>query len=110
MRWARGESISHYGGNADRALQQRRAPAEADVYRDGWTNYALDTHAIYLQDTFTREPRDAEPRRAVGPPDRRGAADDRSGEPDRCPTSCRRSTSPAPTRAWCGTTSRRVSA
>jgi hypothetical protein len=53
MRWARGESINHYGGNAI-ARFNSGVPAEADVYRDGWTDYGLDTHAIYVQDTFTR--------------------------------------------------------
>jgi hypothetical protein len=53
MRWARGESISHYGGNAI-ARFNSGVPAETDVYRDGWTNYGLDTHAIYLQDAYTR--------------------------------------------------------
>src|SRR5690606_8458434 len=52
-RWARGESISHYGGNAV-ARFNGGVPAEADVYRDGWTNYKLDTHAFYVQDTYTR--------------------------------------------------------
>ena len=36
MRWARGESISHYGGNAVARFDDGVA-AEADVYRDGWT-------------------------------------------------------------------------
>ncbi len=53
MRWARGESISHHGGNAIARFNSGVA-AEADVYRDGWTDYRLDTHAIYLQDTYTR--------------------------------------------------------
>ena len=54
MRWARAESISHHGGNAIARFNTGVA-AEADVYRDGWTNYGLDTHAIYLQDTYTRK-------------------------------------------------------
>jgi hypothetical protein len=53
MRWARGESINHYGGNAVARFESGVA-AEADVYRDGWTDYKLDTHAIYVQDTYTR--------------------------------------------------------
>src|SRR5687768_2664661 len=52
MRWARGESISHHGGNAIARFNSGVA-AEADVYRDGWTDYALDTHALYIQDTMT---------------------------------------------------------
>ena len=52
-RWARGESISHHGGNAIARFNSGLA-AEADVYRDGWTDYKLDTHAFYLQDTYTR--------------------------------------------------------
>jgi hypothetical protein len=54
-RWrtALGESISHYGGNAV-ARFNSGVSAEADLYRDGYTKYDLDTHAIYLQDTYTR--------------------------------------------------------
>ena len=30
------------------------ASCNADLYRDGYTNYRLNTHGLYLQDTFTR--------------------------------------------------------
>ena len=54
-RWrtALGETISHYGGNAV-ARFNNGVPAEADLYRDGYTKYKLYTHALYVQDTFTR--------------------------------------------------------
>ena len=62
-RWrtARGESISHTGGNAvaryansTTTLRERsQAGCNADLFRDGFTNYNLGTHAIYVQDTFT---------------------------------------------------------
>ena len=71
-RWrtARGESISHTGGNAvaryanvaganpNCALRFDGAGAavydcNADLFRDGYTNYNLGTNAIYAQDTFT---------------------------------------------------------
>jgi hypothetical protein len=59
-RWARGESISHTGGNAvarySNASTTCATAADAcnvDLFRDGWTNYALFTHAAYLQDTLT---------------------------------------------------------
>jgi hypothetical protein len=52
-RWrtARAESINHFGGNAV-ARFRNGVPSEADVYRDGYTNYRLNTHALYLQDTL----------------------------------------------------------
>jgi hypothetical protein len=59
-RWARGESISHTGGNAvarfsriESSCASTADGCNADLFRDGWTNYALNTHAAYLQDTFT---------------------------------------------------------
>jgi hypothetical protein len=72
-RWrtARGESINHTGGNAvarytdiSSAVDFRRncapgpnstfeAGCNADMFRDGWTNYDLSTNAAYVQDTFT---------------------------------------------------------
>ena len=59
-RWARGESISHTGGNAvarlstiDNACATTAAGCNVDLFRDGWTDYALDTHAAYIQDTLT---------------------------------------------------------
>jgi hypothetical protein len=53
-RWrtARAESINHRGGNIV-ARFRGGVPAEADVYRDGNTNYRLNTHGLYLQDTMT---------------------------------------------------------
>ena len=53
-RWrtARGETISTFGGNAVARFTSGVA-TEADIYRDGRTNYKLDTHAFYLQDTWT---------------------------------------------------------
>jgi hypothetical protein len=59
-RWARGESISHTGGNAVARFANANSSCssfsdfcDADLFRDGWTDYALYTHAAYLQDTFT---------------------------------------------------------
>jgi hypothetical protein len=61
-RWrtARGESISHTGGNAVvRYANSTTSCAafgdgcNADLFRDGHTNFDLMTHAFYLQDTFT---------------------------------------------------------
>jgi len=53
-RWrtARAESINHRGGNIEARFRTGVA-SEADVYRDGNTNYRLNTHALYLQDTLT---------------------------------------------------------
>jgi hypothetical protein len=53
-RWrtARAQSINHRGGNIE-ARFRGGVPAEADVYRDGNTNYRLNTHGLYLQDTMT---------------------------------------------------------
>jgi hypothetical protein len=72
-RWARGESISHTGGNAvarfanmaPSSVNPNCAPrtnasgapvfdCNVDLFRDGWTDYSLDTHAAYIQDTFTK--------------------------------------------------------
>jgi hypothetical protein len=55
FRWrrARGESISHYGGNA-LARYTNSVSNSADLYRDGWTNYNLNTLAAYLQDTYSK--------------------------------------------------------
>ena len=54
-RWrnARGDSISHFGGNAVARYDDGEA-VEAQFYRDGNTSYMLKTQALYLQDTFTR--------------------------------------------------------
>ena len=67
-RWrtALGRSISHTGGNAvprytdiSSADEARRTCStfaggcNADLFRDGFTEYDLDTHAFYVQDTFT---------------------------------------------------------
>jgi outer membrane receptor for Fe3+-dicitrate len=53
-RWrtARAESINHRGGNIV-ARFNGGVPAQADVYRDGYTNYRLNTHGLYIQDTMT---------------------------------------------------------
>jgi hypothetical protein len=53
-RWrtARAESINHRGGSAYARFRTGR-PDSADLWRDGYTNYRLDTHAVYLQDTVT---------------------------------------------------------
>lgn len=53
-RWrtARAESINHRGGNIE-ARFRSGVPAEADVYRDGHTNFRLNTHGLYIQDTLT---------------------------------------------------------
>ncbi|MBA3948667.1 MAG: TonB-dependent receptor [Acidobacteria bacterium] len=54
-RWrtARAESINHRGGFADARFTNGVA-TEADMWRDGYTNFRLKTNAIYVQDTFTR--------------------------------------------------------
>jgi hypothetical protein len=58
-RWARGESISHTGGNAVARFSNAASTCGAgagcnvDLFRDGYTNYSLKTHAAYIQDTFT---------------------------------------------------------
>ena len=61
-RWrtARGESISHTGGNAvaryansTTTCPDIAAGCNADFFRDGHTNFNLSTNAIYAQDTFT---------------------------------------------------------
>jgi hypothetical protein len=53
-RWrtARAESINHRGGNIEARFRSGVA-SEADVYRDGNTNYRLNTHGLYIQDTMT---------------------------------------------------------
>ena len=53
-RWrvARGETIAHTGGNAI-ARFSGTTPNSAEFYRDGYTNYGLDTHALYVQDTIS---------------------------------------------------------
>ena len=128
-RWrtARGETISHTGGNAQAryanvaganpncALRFNDAGAavydcNADLFRDGYTNYNLGTNALYVQDTFTvkrftlnlgvRWDR-ADRRSAAGPAFRPIRSSRRS---------CRRLTFPALTAASCGTTFRRASA
>ena len=67
-RWrtALGRSISHTGGNAvarytdissadvaRRTCSTFAGGCNADLFRDGFTEYDLDTHALYVQDTFT---------------------------------------------------------
>jgi hypothetical protein len=61
-RWrtARGESISHTGGNAVARYSNSTttcatfaAGCDSDLFRDGATNYNLKTHAAYVQDTYT---------------------------------------------------------
>ena len=59
-RWARGESISHTGGNAVARFSRIESSCatagdscNVDLFRDGWTDYALKTHAAYIQDTLT---------------------------------------------------------
>ena len=61
-RWrtSRGESISHTGGNADARYANSTTTCasfangcEADLWRDGSTNYDLMTHAFYAQDTYS---------------------------------------------------------
>jgi hypothetical protein len=55
-RWrtARAESINHRGGNAYARFRNGESDS-ADLWRDGYTNYRLNTHAFYLQDTLTLE-------------------------------------------------------
>ncbi len=61
-RWrtSRGLSVSHYGGNAVARYTNSTTNCaafgdgcNADLYRDGYTNYELDTHAFYIQDTYS---------------------------------------------------------
>ena len=61
-RWrtAEGVSISHTGGNAVPRYSTATstcgtfdAGCNADLFRDGYTDYMLKTHAVYAQDTFT---------------------------------------------------------
>jgi hypothetical protein len=51
-RTAIGETISHTGGNAV-ARFAGTAPNSAEFFRDGYTKYDLDTHALYVQDTLS---------------------------------------------------------
>jgi carboxypeptidase family protein/TonB-dependent receptor-like protein len=62
-RWrtARGLSVNHRGGNAiaryaNMAANNCSLPAHgctAELYRDGYTDYDLDTHAAYIQDSWS---------------------------------------------------------
>jgi hypothetical protein len=54
-RWRSAHSVSlnHFGGNAV-ARFTNGAPNSVDIYRDGNSVSHLDTHALYIQDTFTR--------------------------------------------------------
>jgi hypothetical protein len=54
-RWrsAHSTSLNHRGGFVV-ARHSRGAPDSADIYRDGNAVSHLDTHAFYLQDTYTR--------------------------------------------------------
>lgn len=54
-RWRNAHSISdqHWGGNIVARFTNGVANA-ADIYRDGYSESHLDTHAFYLQDTYTR--------------------------------------------------------
>jgi hypothetical protein len=53
-RWRTAHSVSlnHYGGNAV-ARFTNGAPNSVDIYRDGNSVSHLDTHALWMQDTFT---------------------------------------------------------
>lgn len=52
-RTALGQTISHTGGNAV-ARFTGSVGTSADLFRDGFTKYDLDTQSAYVQDTFTR--------------------------------------------------------
>jgi hypothetical protein len=59
-RWARGDSISHTGGNAVARFANATTSCssfanlcDTDLFRDGSTSYDLKTQAIYVQDTLT---------------------------------------------------------
>ena len=54
-RWrsAHSTSINHRGGFIEARFTSGAANA-ADIYRDGYSESHLDTHAFYAQDTFTR--------------------------------------------------------
>jgi hypothetical protein len=53
-RWrsAHSTSLNHRGGNTY-ARFTNGVPNSADLYRDGNSVFHLDTHAVYLQDTYT---------------------------------------------------------
>ncbi len=53
-RTAKEHSESHTGGNVE-ARYRNGVGAEATLYRDSITRYALYTQALYLQDTFTKD-------------------------------------------------------
>ena len=54
-RWrsAHNTSIGHHGGNVD-ARFTNGIPNSADMWRDQYAESHLDTHAFYLQDTYTK--------------------------------------------------------
>lgn len=54
-RWrtANSKSLNHFGGNAV-ARYTNGVPNSADLYRDGNSQSHLDTHALYVQDSYTR--------------------------------------------------------
>jgi hypothetical protein len=54
-RWrsAHNTSIGHHGGNVDARFTNGVANA-ADMWRDQYAESHLDTHAVYVQDTFTK--------------------------------------------------------
>jgi Carboxypeptidase regulatory-like domain/TonB-dependent Receptor Plug Domain len=61
-RWrtARGLSVSHTGGNAVPRFSNSTTTCagfgdgcNADLFRDGYTDYDLDTQALYVQDTYS---------------------------------------------------------
>jgi hypothetical protein len=78
-RTGRAESIGHYGGNAFATFNNGVA-TEADIYRDGYTNYKL--HAGLLHPGHLHaESYHVEPGLALRPPDRRGASFNCAGQP-----------------------------
>jgi hypothetical protein len=56
-RWrsAHSTSINHRGGFIEARFRNGLA-SEADIYRDQYSESHLDTHAVWLQDTYTRGP------------------------------------------------------
>ena len=89
-RWrtARGESISHTGGNAVARYSNSTTTCSAfsdgcnsDLFRDGWTNYNLSTNAAYVQDTYICEEIHVQPGLPLGSADRRSLRIVGGGQP-----------------------------
>ena len=82
---------------------------QVDLARDGLSIYDLTEHLGVRAGRVHARPADGAARRPLRPQPRPGARRHCRGEPARADVAARRSTSPAPIRAWCSTTSRRGS-